>query len=127
LIQTEAGPAPIFSPLRYDVPMTPEQRATATQVLYMNMIDYWYEVDMKGGAGVVLDASTGEEIFRSSAQGLDLGDRGGHLRAWKRRPESTVCAKLRLRRANAGSWSVIDLGPHVPARTTACELRRGSA
>lgn len=32
--------------------MTPEQRATATQVLYMNMVDYWYEVDMKGGAGV---------------------------------------------------------------------------
>ena len=32
--------------------MTPEQRATATQLLYMNMIDYWYEVDMKGGAGV---------------------------------------------------------------------------
>jgi hypothetical protein len=32
--------------------MTPEQRAAATQVLYMNMIDYWYEVDMKGGAGV---------------------------------------------------------------------------
>ncbi len=32
--------------------MTPEQRASATQVLYMNMIDYWYEVDLKGGAGV---------------------------------------------------------------------------
>ncbi len=32
--------------------MTPEQRALDTQVLYMNMIDYWYEVDMKGGAGV---------------------------------------------------------------------------
>lgn len=32
--------------------MTPEQRATATQLLYMNMIDYWYEVDLKGGAGV---------------------------------------------------------------------------
>jgi hypothetical protein len=34
------------------MPMTPEQRAAATQLLYMNMIDYWYEVDMKGGAGV---------------------------------------------------------------------------
>ena len=32
--------------------MTPEQRASATQVLYMNMIDYWYAVDLKGGAGV---------------------------------------------------------------------------
>jgi hypothetical protein len=32
--------------------MTPEQRALASQVLYQNMIDYWYEVDMKGGAGV---------------------------------------------------------------------------
>jgi hypothetical protein len=32
--------------------MTPEQRAIATQLLYMNMIDYWYEVDMNGGAGV---------------------------------------------------------------------------
>lgn len=32
--------------------MTPEQRATETQLLYMNIIDYWYEVDMKGGAGV---------------------------------------------------------------------------
>ncbi len=32
--------------------MTPEQRATATQLLYMNMIDYWHEVDLKGGAGV---------------------------------------------------------------------------
>jgi hypothetical protein len=32
--------------------MTPEQRALQTQVLYQNMIDYWYEVDIKGGAGV---------------------------------------------------------------------------
>jgi len=32
--------------------VTPEQRASATQVLYMNMVDYWYEVDLKGGAGV---------------------------------------------------------------------------
>lgn len=32
--------------------MSPEQRALETQVLYMNMIDYWYEVDLKGGAGV---------------------------------------------------------------------------
>ena len=32
--------------------MTPEQRAIATQLLYMNMIDYWHEVDLKGGAGV---------------------------------------------------------------------------
>jgi hypothetical protein len=32
--------------------MTPEQRALQTQLLYQNMIDYWYEVDMKGGAGV---------------------------------------------------------------------------
>jgi hypothetical protein len=32
--------------------MTPERRALETQVLYMNMIDYWHEVDLKGGAGV---------------------------------------------------------------------------
>jgi len=32
--------------------VTPERRAIETQVLYMNMIDYWYEVDLKGGAGV---------------------------------------------------------------------------
>ena len=32
--------------------MTPQQRAQETQILYMNMIDYWFEVDMKGGAGV---------------------------------------------------------------------------
>jgi hypothetical protein len=32
--------------------VTPERRASETQVLYMNMIDYWYEVDLKGGAGV---------------------------------------------------------------------------
>ena len=32
--------------------MTPERRAIETQVLYGNMVDYWYEVDMKGGAGV---------------------------------------------------------------------------
>lgn len=25
--------------------MTPEQRATATQLLYMNMTDYWYKVN----------------------------------------------------------------------------------
>lgn len=32
--------------------MTPESRASETQLLHMNMIDYWYEVDLKGGAGV---------------------------------------------------------------------------
>ena len=32
--------------------MTPEARAIETQVLYLNMIDYWYQVDLKGGAGV---------------------------------------------------------------------------
>jgi hypothetical protein len=32
--------------------MTPERRAIETQVLYMNMVDYWYEVDINGGAGV---------------------------------------------------------------------------
>ena len=29
--------------------MTPERRAIESHVLYMNMIDYWYEVDVKGG------------------------------------------------------------------------------
>ncbi len=32
--------------------MTPEQRALESQILYMNLVDYWYEVDIKGGAGV---------------------------------------------------------------------------
>jgi len=32
--------------------LTPERRAIETQVLYMNMVDYWYEVDLKSGAGV---------------------------------------------------------------------------
>ncbi len=32
--------------------MTPEQRAIETQVLYQNLVDYWYEVDLKGGTGV---------------------------------------------------------------------------
>jgi len=32
--------------------VTPERRAIETQVLYMNMIDYWYQVDLNGGAGV---------------------------------------------------------------------------
>lgn len=32
--------------------MTPEQRALETLVLQQNAIDYWYEVDLKGGAGV---------------------------------------------------------------------------
>ena len=32
--------------------MTPEQRALETQVLQQNAINYWYEVDLKGGTGV---------------------------------------------------------------------------
>ena len=32
--------------------MTPEERSRETQVLLMNMVDYWYEVDLKGGLGV---------------------------------------------------------------------------
>lgn len=32
--------------------MTPEQRAIETQILEMNLIDYWHEVDLHGGAGV---------------------------------------------------------------------------
>lgn len=32
--------------------MTPEQRALETQILYANLVDYWFEVDMKGGGGV---------------------------------------------------------------------------
>jgi hypothetical protein len=30
----------------------PETRALETQVLHMNMVDYWYRVDLQGGAGV---------------------------------------------------------------------------
>ena len=32
--------------------MTPEDRCLQTQILHMNMVDYWYEVDLKGGLGV---------------------------------------------------------------------------
>ncbi len=32
--------------------MTPEERSRETQILLMNMVDYWYEVDLKGGLGV---------------------------------------------------------------------------
>ena len=32
--------------------MTPEQRALETLVLQQNAVDYWYEVDLTGGAGV---------------------------------------------------------------------------
>lgn len=32
--------------------MTPERRAIETQVLHLNLVDYWYEVDLNGGAGV---------------------------------------------------------------------------
>ncbi len=32
--------------------MTPEDRSLQTQILHMNMVDYWYEVDLKGGLGV---------------------------------------------------------------------------
>ncbi len=55
--------------------MTPERRAIETQVLYQNMIDYWYEVDMKGGAGVaqmfvedgVFHAGPGEPLIGRAA------------------------------------------------------------
>ena len=32
--------------------MTPDERCHQTQRLLMNMVDYWYEVDLKGGKGV---------------------------------------------------------------------------
>jgi hypothetical protein len=32
--------------------VTPEERALETQLLYANMVDYWYQVDLHGGAGV---------------------------------------------------------------------------
>jgi hypothetical protein len=32
--------------------LTPEQRALETQILYANLVDYWFEVDMHGGGGV---------------------------------------------------------------------------
>ena len=32
--------------------MTPEDRSRETQILLMHMVDYWYEVDLKGGLGV---------------------------------------------------------------------------
>ena len=44
--------------------MTPEDRAIATQVLYMNMVDYWYQVDLHGGAGVS-EMFTDEGIFHA--------------------------------------------------------------
>jgi hypothetical protein len=32
--------------------LTPEQRLHETQILHMNMVDYWFEVDINGGEGV---------------------------------------------------------------------------
>ena len=32
--------------------MTPEKRALETMILQQNAVDYWHEVDMRGGAGV---------------------------------------------------------------------------
>ncbi len=32
--------------------MTPLERCQETQILQMNIVDYWYEVDVKGGEGV---------------------------------------------------------------------------
>ena len=43
--------------------MTPEDRSRETQILHMNMVDYWYEVDLKGGLGVAARFYTEDGIF----------------------------------------------------------------
>lgn len=55
--------------------MTPEQRLLETLVLQQNAIDYWHEVDTKGGAGVsrmftedgVFHAGPGEPLVGRAA------------------------------------------------------------
>lgn len=49
--------------------MTPEQRAAETQILHMNMIDYWYEVDVKGG-GKAADMYVEDGIFNGGGKPL---------------------------------------------------------
>ncbi len=62
--------------------MTPEQRAAATQVLYMNMIDYWYEVDVKGGAGVS-EMYTEDGIFNGGGKPLVGRDAIEQFYSWR--------------------------------------------
>ncbi|WP_404436286.1 phenylacetic acid degradation bifunctional protein PaaZ [Microbacterium aerolatum] len=47
--------------------------ATATDILPSYLRDEWWTPERAGGAAVVRDASTGEEIARVSSEGLDLG------------------------------------------------------
>ena len=50
--------------------MTPEQRASETQVLQLLMHDYWFEVDMKGGLGVAERFYTEDAIFEGGGDPL---------------------------------------------------------
>ncbi len=49
--------------------MTPEERSRETQILLMHMIDYWYEVDLKGGLGVS-ERYTEDGIFEGGNEPL---------------------------------------------------------
>ncbi len=50
--------------------MSPEERCLQTQVLHMNMVDYWYEVDVKGGLGVAERFYTEDGIFEGGNEPL---------------------------------------------------------
>jgi hypothetical protein len=50
--------------------VTPEDRSRETQILHMNMIDYWYEVDLKGGLGVAERFYTQDGIFEGGNEPL---------------------------------------------------------
>ncbi len=49
--------------------MTPEQRVIETQILYANLVDYWYRVDIQGGIGVS-EMYTEDGVFRGSLKPL---------------------------------------------------------
>lgn len=49
--------------------MTPEQTVIETQILYANLVDYWYQVDIHGGVGVS-EMYTPDGVFRGSLKPL---------------------------------------------------------
>ncbi len=65
--------------------MTPEQRALETLILLQNAIDYWHEVDLKGGAGVS-ERFTEDGIFHAGP-GHPLVGPGQTKPTFRRSPE----------------------------------------
>lgn len=50
--------------------MTPEDRCRETQILQMNMVDYWYEVDLNGGLGVAERFYVEDGVFEGGGEPL---------------------------------------------------------